>query len=66
MDSSDVKVLLQVPCASCEGSGRVEWDSPTPGGYARDQTKPCPDCAERGHVETAVALAELKRLLGSA
>jgi DnaJ-class molecular chaperone len=66
MDASDVKVLVQVPCASCDGSGRVGWDSPVPGGYARDQTKPCPDCAERGHVETALALPELKRLLGAA
>ena len=65
MDASDVKVLVQVPCASCDGAGRVEWDSPVPGGYSRDQTKPCPDCAERGHVETALALPELKRLLGA-
>ena len=66
MDASDVKVLVQIPCEHCEGSGRIEWDSPAPGGYARDQTKPCPDCSERGHIETGVALAELKRLLDSA
>jgi DnaJ-class molecular chaperone len=64
MESSEMKVLMQVACERCEGSGRVEWDSPTPGGYAADQTKPCPDCSERGHVETAVGLPELKRLLG--
>ena len=65
MDASDVKVLVQVPCERCDGTGRVEWDSPTTGGFAIDQKKPCPDCSERGHLETAVALAELKRLLGS-
>ncbi|MGH2831587.1 MAG: hypothetical protein ACRDK2_02345 [Solirubrobacteraceae bacterium] len=64
MDPEGVKVLLQVPCTHCEGSGRVGWDSPTPGGYASDQTKPCPDCSERGYVETALALPEFKRLLG--
>jgi len=60
-----MKVLVQVPCERCDGTGRVEWDSPTPGGFALDQTKPCPDCSERGHLETAVALAEFKRLLGA-
>ncbi len=64
IDSRDIRVLMQIPCERCEGSGRVEWDSPTPGGYAADQTKPCPDCSERGHVETAVGLPELRRLLG--
>ncbi|HEY1458327.1 MAG TPA: hypothetical protein VGF15_07390 [Solirubrobacteraceae bacterium] len=64
MDPEGVKVLLEVPCTHCEGSGRVGWDSPTPGGYASDQTKPCPDCSERGYVETALALPEFKHLLG--
>lgn len=64
MDSGEVKVLIQVPCSLCDGSGRVSWDTPTPGGYAIDQTKPCPDCSERGHIEATVALPEFKRLLG--
>jgi hypothetical protein len=64
MDPADVKVLVQVPCPRCESSGRVGWDSPTPGGFARDQTKPCPDCSERGYLESPIALAELGRLLG--
>lgn len=63
MDASDVRVLVQIPCERCEGTGRVEWDSPTPGGFASDQRKPCPDCSARGHLETAIALAELRRLL---
>ncbi len=64
MDATDLKVLVQVPCDRCEGSGRVGWDTPTPGGFALDQTKPCPDCSERGFLDTSVALPELKRLLG--
>jgi DnaJ-class molecular chaperone len=64
MDSREVRVLMQVPCERCEGSGRVGWDSPTAGGYAADHTKPCPDCSERGHLEASVGLAEFKRLLG--
>lgn len=63
-DASDIKVLLQVPCPRCESTGRIAWDSPTPGGFAADQTKPCPDCSERGHFETPVPLPELRRLLG--
>jgi DnaJ-class molecular chaperone len=63
MVPDEIKVLVQVPCERCEGSGRVGWDTPTPGGFAADQTKPCPDCSERGHIEAAVALPELKRLL---
>lgn len=55
---------MQVRCSRCEGTGRVGWDAPTAGGFAPDGTKPCAECAERGHVETAVALPELKRLLG--
>jgi DnaJ-class molecular chaperone len=64
MDASDLRVLVQVPCPQCDGSGRVPWDTPTAGGYALDQTKPCPNCAERGHLDTTVALPEFKRLLG--
>ena len=64
MDPTDVKVLVQLPCPRCESSGRVEWDSPTPGGFARDRTKPCPDCSERGYFESPIPLAELARLLG--
>jgi DnaJ-class molecular chaperone len=64
MDTNDVKVLVQVPCPRCEGTGRLPWDTPGPGGFARDQTKPCPECSERGHVEAPVALPEFKRLLG--
>ena len=61
-----MKVLVQVACERCEGTGRVGWDSPTPGGYAADETKPCPDCSERGHVETSVPMDEFRRLLGLA
>ena len=64
MDASDVKVLVQVPCERCDGSGRVGWDTPTAGGFVVDQTKPCPECSERGHVETTVPLPEFRRLLG--
>jgi DnaJ-class molecular chaperone len=64
VDASDIKVLIQVPCDRCEGSGRVAWDTPSPGGFKLDQTKPCPDCSERGHLDTTVALPEFKRLLG--
>jgi len=64
MDLSDLKVYVQVPCERCEGSGRVDWDTPTAGGFASDQTKPCPDCDERGHIDSTVPLPELKRLLG--
>jgi DnaJ-class molecular chaperone len=64
--ASDLKVLVQVRCESCEGSGRVAWDTPVAGGFTIDQTKPCADCSERGHLETAVALPEFKRLLGLA
>jgi hypothetical protein len=64
VDVDDLKILVQIACARCEGSGRVGWDAPTAGGFAADQTKPCPDCSERGHLETTVALPEFKRLLG--
>ena len=64
MDASELRVLIQVPCDRCEGSGRVAWDTPTAGGFVIDQTKPCPDCSERGHLDTSVALPEFKRLLG--
>jgi DnaJ-class molecular chaperone len=64
MDANDLKVLVQVPCERCEGTGRVSWDTPVPGGYTADGTKPCPDCAERGHFDTPVPLPEFKRLLG--
>jgi hypothetical protein len=64
MDASDLKVHVQVPCERCDGSGRVDWDTPTAGGFVSDQTKPCPDCAERGHIDTPVPLPEFKRLLG--
>ena len=63
VDARNVETVRAL-CERCEGSGRVEWDSPTPGGYEADQTKPCPECSERGHVETAVGLPELRRLLG--
>jgi hypothetical protein len=66
VDAADVKVLVEIRCVRCDGSGRVGWDAPTPGGFAADGTKPCADCAERGHVERAVALPEFKRLLGLA
>ncbi len=66
MDSDDISVLVQVPCARCDGSGRVGWDAPTAGGFSADATKPCPQCSERGHLETAVPLPEFKRLLGLA
>ncbi len=59
-----MKVLVQLRCPRCEGSGRVAWDSPTAGGFATDQMKPCPDCSERGHFETPIPLPEFKRLLG--
>ncbi len=63
IDPADVKVLVQIRCPRCEGSGRVAWDSPTSGGFSSDQMKPCPDCAERGHIETPLPLEELRRLL---
>jgi len=63
-DPDDVKVLVQLPCPRCESSGRIQWDSPAPGGFASDQTKPCPDCSERGHFEAPISLTDFKRLLG--
>lgn len=65
VDATDIKVLVQLPCERCEGTGRVPWDTPAPGGFAADETKPCPACSERGHLDAAIALDELKRLLGS-
>jgi DnaJ-class molecular chaperone len=64
VDATDIKVLVQVPCDRCEGSGRVAWDEPTAGGFVHDHTKPCPVCDERGHFDAPVGLAEFKRLLG--
>jgi hypothetical protein len=64
VDTEELKALVQVLCDSCDGSGRVKWDTPTSGGYSAEHTKPCSVCSERGHFETAVPITDFKRLLG--
>ena len=58
-----MKVIMRVPCDRCEGSGRVTADAIIAGGFLTDNTKPCPDCAEKGYFERPVPLPEFKRVL---
>jgi DnaJ-class molecular chaperone len=63
MEAKDLKVIMRMPCDRCAGSGRVVADAITFGDFSTDNTKPCPECAEKGYFERPVPLPEFKRVL---
>jgi DnaJ-class molecular chaperone len=64
--ATEPKFLMQLACDRCSGSGRVAWDAGIVGGQILGSSdKPCPDCAGSGYFNAAVAVADVRALLGS-
>jgi DnaJ-class molecular chaperone len=55
------RVLMEVPCENCGGTGRVPHEYPIVGGSA---DRPCRECSGAGWLQVKVALSQFRRVLG--